>query len=76
MAAQGSSAARWNSSCKRGHVRGRPGAGLQGAGLPPRTLTHQMTPSTTVDWPARMSLWVSKRQGHWALRTHSALWFR
>lgn len=51
-------------------------AGLQAGQLPSGALAHQTTPLTMVDWSARMNPWLSRRHGHWALRTHSVLWFR
>lgn len=45
-------------------------------GPPSPVEPHQMTPLTMVDWSARTNLLLSSRQGHCALRTHSALWFR
>lgn len=55
-----------------------PGWGLPaGGGRPPgEPRAHQMTPLTMADWSARMYLLLSRRQGHWALRTHWALWLR
>lgn len=50
--------------------------GWAAGGWPPDPLAHQMTPLTMVDWSARMNLELSRRQGHWDLRTHSVLWFR
>lgn len=54
----------------------RVGGCRQGGWLPGEPHAHQMAPLTMADWSAGMSLLPSRRQGHWALRTHWALWLR